>query len=192
LPFIWRGHKPTKLSGLVRLNNKLALRRKNYRDLLARIAAARERIWITNAYFVPRGGLLRALGAAAKAGVDVRILVPAKSDIIFMPWVAAAFYYGLLKSGVRVFEYQPAVLHAKTMLIDDWMTVGSSNLNSRSMFHDLEADVVLSTCESLRALEAAFERDLGQSKEVILADWLKRPILQRWLGRIALRAKRWL
>jgi cardiolipin synthase A/B len=192
VPFIWRGHKPTKLSGLVRLNNKLALRRSNYRDLLDRIDAAKSRIWITNAYFVPRGGFLRAIGNAARNGIDVRILVPSKSDILFMPWVAAAFYYGLLKNGVHVYEYQPSILHAKTMLIDDWMTVGSSNLNGRSMFHDLEADVVLHSPDSLRALEENFQRDLEKSKEVLLPDWQKRPLLQRWLGRLALRAKRWI
>lgn len=192
IPYLLRGRKEEGLSGLVRLNNKTSRRRRNFRDLLKRIVEAKQRVWITTAYFVPRGRLLRALSAAAREKKDVRILVPSKSDIVWMPWVTAAFYVGLLKSGVRIFEFQPRNLHAKTVLIDDWLTVGSTNLNNRSLLHDLEADVVLSSRASLDAAERAFEGDIAQSKEVTHRDWKARPWWQQLMARLALRLKKWI
>ncbi|RIL08655.1 MAG: cardiolipin synthase B, partial [Proteobacteria bacterium] len=118
-------------SSLVRLNSTRKLRRKNYLGLISRIRSAKHRLWITNSYFVPHGALLRALGRASARNVDVRIIVPSRSDVIFMPWVTASFYQGLLKKGVRIFEYQKSVLHAKSIIIDDWTILGSSNLNYR-------------------------------------------------------------
>jgi cardiolipin synthase len=158
---------------LVRLNTRRALRRENYLDLLVRILGAKRRIWIENAYFVPDGALIRALKVAAESGVDVKIVVPAISDVFFIPWVTAAFNLGLLRAGVKVFEYNKGMMHAKTVLIDDWGLVGSSNLNHRSLFHDLEADLVLadeSACLS----------------QVTLDNWRSRPTLERLIGKVLL------
>ncbi len=182
----------TTPAGLVRLNNRLRLREFWYRELVRRIRWAERRVWVTNAYFVPNGRLVRALAAAASAGRDVRLLVPAKSDVAFMPWVAAAFYHALLKTGVRVFEYQPCILHAKTMVIDDWVSVGSSNLNTRSLKHDLEVDVVLSSPASLAAMEQQFATDLGKAIEFTEDALRARPWWQRVLARIALRLRYWM
>jgi cardiolipin synthase len=173
-------------SELVRLNVRHKQRQANYVDLLIRIVRARQRVWITNAYFVPDGSILRALAIAARAGADVRILVPRFSDIVFMPWVASAFHLGLLRAGVKVFEYQRSILHAKTMLIDDWGLVGSSNLNHRSLLHDLEADVVLSNEKACQALEAQFVQDCGEARQITLENWRARPVVERALGRILL------
>jgi cardiolipin synthase len=147
---------------------------------------ATEKIWITNAYFVPDGSLVRALRAAAHGGVDVRIMVPRFSDVIFIPWVASAFHLGLLKAGVRVFEYQRSILHAKTVVIDSWGLVGSSNLNHRSLLHDLEVDVVVNTEEARGVLEQHFIEDMGNSVEVTLETWSHRPYIERMLGRLLL------
>ena len=84
-------HLPLPLDGLVRLNHGIRMRRRYYRDLLARIRQARQRVWIANAYFVPQVSLIDALGEAAANGADVRIIVPAQSDVWFMPFVAATF-----------------------------------------------------------------------------------------------------
>ncbi len=175
---------------LVRLNVRRAQRRENYLDLLVRIVGAQRRIWIENAYFVPDGSLVRALRAAAEGGVDVRIVVPAVSDIFFIPWVTSAFHVGLLRAGVRIFEYTKGMMHAKTMLIDDWGLVGSSNLNHRSLLHDLEADVVLESTEASRSLEQQFELDCNGSREITLDTWHERPVIERMLGR-ALLWMRW-
>jgi len=158
-------------SVLVRLNLSRRQRAQSYAELLERIDSAERRIWITNAYFVPDGSLLRALSLAARRGVDVRIIVPKVSDVFFVPVVHAAFHYSLLKAGVRVFQYVPSVLHAKTIMIDDWAIVGSSNLNHRSMLHDLEADVVISSLTARRTLEQHFLEDIGNSEEAGFRAW---------------------
>jgi len=164
---------------IIRLNNTWYRRRILYKNLLKRIKNCQERIWITNAYFVPDNFLLRRLTAAANTGVDVRILLPEESDVAFMPWASKAFYERLLKSGVRIFEYLPSVLHAKTLILDDWMTIGSSNLNHRSLLHDLEVDVNVRLTESKKALENQFLIDIKNSKEIHLEDWEKRTWYQR-------------
>jgi cardiolipin synthase len=161
-------------------------RSENYLDLLVRMLAARERIWIENAYFVPDGSLIRVLRVAAESGVDVKIVVPAFSDVVFIPWIASAFHLGLLNAGVQVFEYTKSVLHAKTMIIDEWGLVGSSNLNHRSLLHDLEVDAVLTNAESCRSLREQFERDLLSCRRITLENWNQRPLVERLIGRMLL------
>ncbi|MCM2323553.1 MAG: phospholipase D-like domain-containing protein [Oligoflexia bacterium] len=143
-------------------------------------------MWITNAYFAPDILLARALRVAAWGGADVRVLVPKKSDIFFMPWVTEAFYHHLLRAGVRVYEFLPSILHAKTLLIDDWGTIGSSNLNHRSLLHDLEADFVVGHHESIDALATLFEEDLRQSREIFLGEWKGLPLSRRMVAKILL------
>ncbi len=145
---------------IFRLNYTLLLRRRHHHELAQIVRAAKSKIWITNAYLAPSKQMMRRLRAAAERGVDVRILLPRKSDVFFMPWVAGAHYGPLLRSGVRIFEYLPRFLHAKSVVIDHWAIVGSSNLNRRSMLKDFEVDVVLSRDASRLELEAQFARDL--------------------------------
>lgn len=183
---------PAQPCTAVRLNTTGAARRAMYRDLLARLGAARTRIWITNAYVVPRGSLLRALQNAARRGVDVRLLAPAHSDIPFMPWVGATFADALMARGVRVFAYLPRMLHAKTMLIDGQALVGSHNLNARSFMHDLEAEVVLSHPASIATLESTFAADCAQARELRPPAMAGLPWWQRTVGRWMLLAKRFI
>lgn len=191
-PWFHRPHWPEHpLRSPFRLNDTPRKRRRLRRDLVRRIERSRERIWITNAYFVPEERILLALNRAAHRGVEVRIILPSVSDVFFMPWTAAVFYRSLLEHGVRVYEYQPAILHAKTLIIDDWMTVGSSNLNSRSLFHDLEADYVLGCPKTRAALEASFLENLEASRPVSPADYASRPLWQVWLTHVLLFAKHW-
>jgi len=171
---------------LVRLNVTGKQRRESYLDLLVRMVGARKRVWITNAYFVPDGSLLRVLSVVAREGVDVRILVPGFSDVVFIPWVTSAFHFGLLSAGVKIFEYRGSVLHAKTMVIDDWGLIGSSNLNHRSLLHDLEADIVVTDEAALGEMQAHFCHDLERSVEVTLDTWRQRPFVERFLGRVLL------
>lgn len=200
--YIWGGRRkrqklreqlsPPKLSPYVRLNVTSRMRRKNYFDIVKRIQGARKRIWVENAYFLPHGRILRELSAAARRGVDVTVLVPARSDVPFMPWASLAYSVPLVRAGAKICEYLPRMLHAKVLLIDDWVSVGSTNLNSRSVLHDLESDVVLCHPSSLRAIERQFEVDLQTSACVdsrwfTLASWWK-----RFLGRIFLLFRYWL
>jgi len=174
---------------IIRLNNTWYRRRILYKNLLQRIKSCKNRVWITNAYFVPDNLLLKRLNEAACLEVDVRILLPRKSDVTFMPWASQAFYAKLLKAGVRIFEYEPSVLHAKTLIIDNWMTIGSSNLNHRSLRYDLEVDINVRLPESKQLLEQQFLLDLQSSKEIFLVDWQKRPWYQNLVGRVLLYLK---
>lgn len=182
-----------KTNPTIRLNYNRHRRRILYKNLLRRISQCQQRIWITNAYFVPDTFLLKRLRDAARRGVDVRILLPRKSDHFIMPWASSAFYANLLKAGIRVFEYLPSVLHAKTLIIDDWILIGSSNLNHRSLLHDLEVDIHVETQSSKQILSEQFLADLNHSAEVSLNNWsLKRPWYQRLFGRIFLYVKYWI
>ena len=161
------------------------------RTLIRLINRANTRVWICTAYFSPSGRLLRVLKRAARRNVDVRLTVPAKSDIIFFPALTATFYSDLLRHGVRVFEFQRGILHAKAMLVDDTGLLGSSNLNYRSLLHDLELDVLLSSAGTVATLEGFMRDDMAHSDEVTsgrtprilfsaLMGWLPR-LLRYWL-----------
>ncbi len=159
-----------------------SLRNRQRKRLLNRLAQAQDKVWITNAYFVPDKKLLNALIFASYRRVDVRILLPARSDIFFIPWASSYFYHALLSAGVRIFEYQDRILHAKTIIIDDWATIGSSNLNSRSLHHDLELDYSLQQQESKESLIKDFLDDLKNSKEMDQYSFEQKRLWQRLLG----------
>jgi len=177
---------------IFRLNYSWHRRRVLYKNLLQRISQSKERVWITNAYFVPDNFLLKKLHDAALRDVDVRILLPRKSDVAFMPWTSQAFYERLLEAGVRIFEYLPTVLHAKTLILDNWMLIGSSNLNHRSLLHDLEVDVNIRLQSSKDELERHFLGDLQESREVTLTTWQKPYLYQRLIGSVGLYLKYWI
>lgn len=177
---------------ILRLNNTRQRRRYLYKNLLDRIKRCKNRIWMTNAYFVPDNFLLKDLIDAAHRGIDVRIMLPRKSDIFFMPWASSAFYRSLLKNGVRIFEYLPSMLHTKNLIVDDWVIVGSSNLNHRSLLHDLEIDVNICVPEAKKQIEQEFLADLKKSQEINLEHWYKRPLYQRLLGKLLLYVKFWI
>jgi cardiolipin synthase A/B len=175
---------------LVRLNATRKGRKGNFTDLLLRIVRARRRVWLTPSYFVPPGILLQVISLAAQSGVDVRIMVSRDSDVVFMSWVTSAFHYSLLKAGVRIFEFPHTMVHAKTIVIDDWCMLGSSNLNYRSLIHDLEADVVLTHDRSLATLVERFLAEQEQSTEIRFSNWTQRPVWERVIGQILLLGRR--
>lgn len=185
--------KHVRRDPIIRLNYTRHRRRILYKHLLRRITRCKERIWITNAYFVPDNFLLKRLKDSARNGIDVRILLPSKSDVLMMPWASSTFYFSLLDAGVRIFEYLPSMLHAKTLILDDWALVGSSNLNHRSLLHDLEADITVKTKEGKKSLIKIFLDDLERSRELSLESWhIVRPLRQRILGRAVLYMKYWI
>jgi cardiolipin synthase len=169
-------------NSLVRLNETKSLRKKNNHDLAKRIRSVKKRVWITNAYFVPPLFILRALCTAGKSGADVRILLSERSDFIVMKKLAETYYSVLLQSHVQIFEYKNKFLHAKTMLLDDWIMVGTSNFNHRSVLHDLEIDVVLTKPSSLQSLEHQYLEDLSHSNEITMAHLAKFTILNKVIG----------
>lgn len=188
----WRWYKrrkyqrtPVSISPFI-FNYSRKLRKLSRQNLLSKIDRAQERIWITNAYFVPDAKLLNALMSASHRQVDVRIIIPGESDITFIPWISSNFYAALIEAGARIFEYQNRILHAKTLIIDDWVSIGSSNFNRRSLFHDLEVDYVLQHRHSIQTLEQLFIEDVKQSREHKKEDAYARPRWQRLLGSLLL------
>ena len=140
-----------------------------YRTLHLAAARARERIWITDAYFVAPRSISEALGAAAQQGVDVRILVPAHNNWQLVGSLSRGGYRFLLEAGVRIFEWQGPMMHAKTSVVDGlWCRVGSSNLNSASLMGNWELDVGVLDTGFARQLEGLFVADLASSAEIVL------------------------
>lgn len=149
--------------------------------LAAIVGGARKTLFITNAYFAPGRRTVGALGAAAHRGVDVRLLLPGRSDVALLRHAGHGYYEHLLKRGVRIFEYQPHVLHAKTLVADGYISmIGSSNLDARSFRFNAECNVLVLDDETGRIMNDAFEHDLTQSEEVRLPEWRQRWALHRW------------
>lgn len=168
------------------LNFTRSLRQAQRKGLLDRIEHASNHIWITNAYFIPDTKLLNALILASRKGVDVRIVLPYQSDVFFMPWASSFFYEQLLQAGARVYEFQAGILHSKTLIIDDWASIGSSNFNRRSLEHDLEVDYTLQLTESIDQLEHDFLEDLTHSEELCQYELSVKKPWQRFIGGLIL------
>lgn len=143
------------------------------------IRNARKRVWIANAYFVPDRRVRRALAIARKNGVDVRILVPARSDVKLVQHASHSLYERLLVQGTRIFEWQPSMMHAKTAVLDDWGVVGSYNLDYRSLRSNLEVTVASDDAAFVDALATSFENDLTSCAEIHLDSWRTRGLFHR-------------
>jgi cardiolipin synthase len=132
-------------------------------------AMARRTLWITDAYFVGIAPYVQALSAAARDGVDVRLLVPGTSDVPAVAAISRAGYRPLLEAGVRVFEWNGSMLHAKTAVADGrWARVGSSNLNIASWVGNCELDIAVEDEAFGRGMETQYETDLGNATEIVL------------------------
>lgn len=174
-----------------RLNDTVRQRRAYYKKLAQEISFAKERIWITNAYFNPNKRILNLLASAARRGIDVRMILPYQSDIFATSLLSRTYYSALLKDGVAIFEYLPRVLHAKILIIDDIFYVGSSNLNFRSLHHDLELDVRISTAEAKVVLTQQFINDILDSKQISIDDVRSISAIKRFAGWILLYLRYW-
>lgn len=170
--------------GHVRLNDRLRRRFHFARDIRKRVRTARNRVLITNAYFLPRRSFLASLRRAARNGTRVAICLPAKNDVWVVRYASRTLYRKLLRAGVEIFEYQPTMLHAKTMIIDDWAAIGSHNLNHRSFMHDLEVEMAFDNGQVLRELMAQWEADLKLSTPVTLEQLAKDSIWKKIFSRL--------
>ena len=154
--------------------------------VLRRIDSATARAWIMSAYFVPSRRFRKALRRAARRGVDVRLLLPgARTD---HPWVRQAarrFYGKLLRNGVKIFEYQPRMLHAKMILCDDWVSIGSSNLDRWSFRWNLEANQEIADAYFANTAAAVFAGDFAVSRALSRRYWRQRAWLDRLRETIA-------
>ena len=147
---------------------------------------AQQRLWICNSYFIPDDRLRSAAIERAKSGVDVRILVPGnQTDAVPVQAAGRSYYEELLSAGVRIFEYQPAMMHAKTIVVDGaWSIVGSANLDERSMELNEENVLGIADQDFARSIEMGVTADFARSREILLEEWRKRSILHRCMERI--------
>ncbi len=149
------------------LRDNLRQRRTIERSYIAALRSARTRIDLVSPYFYPGRIFRRALRQAARRGVQVRLLLQGKLDYRFAGLAARVLYDELLASGVRIFEYTPAFLHAKIALVDDdWATVGSSNIDPLSLLLNLEANVIVRDHDFTSALAMQFDEAVAASREI--------------------------
>lgn len=177
---------------LVEINMTRDSRKRTSRRFVAAIRGARTRVWLVSPYFVPAPFVSQALAAAARRGIDVRVVVSSRSDMPFMPLVARSFFGYLLRAGVRIYENERVLVHAKIGLIDDHLSMGSMNLNQRTLLHDLELNVVLRKPESLAAVVARVEEEMRLAPEVRLEQWKMRSWLERLAAFFLGAFKRWI
>ena len=152
-----------------------------YVAFVSAVENAEKEVLIMNPYFVPHESLRRSLSEAARRGVDVKLLLPSHSDSPFAYHAGHSFYGGLLESGVKIYERKDRMLHAKTAVIDGvWSTVGSTNLDWRSLLYNDEINAVILGPEFAAQMAAVFRGDLAQSEEITLEKWRNRPFLDRF------------
>ncbi|HET8538818.1 MAG TPA: phospholipase D-like domain-containing protein [Anaeromyxobacter sp.] len=140
------------------------------------VAAARRRLWIANSYFVPDDALQDLIAERARRGVDVRVLAPGPvHDVAPVRAGQRATYERLLAAGVRIYEYQPSMMHAKTILVDDrWVAVGSTNMDPLSFDRLEEGSLVADSAALARHLERRLRLDFSRSDEITREEWSRR------------------
>ena len=186
---LWNRHVPNPLElpvpappadvddmrGRVTVTTALA-RQDIKRSLYKRVRHAQHRVWLATAYFVPSRKVRRSLKQAARRGLDVRLLLPGPyTDHPAIRHAGRRFYTGLLRAGVRIFEYQPRFLHAKTILCDDWVSIGSSNLDRWNLRWNLEANQEVEHSAFGESVKIMFDEDFLNSTECLYETWRRRP-----------------
>jgi len=197
--YFWLGqrHKlpkedPAASSILVTNQTRSCRRRMSciYRDALNN---ARQSICLTTPYFVPDHHTQKVLLSAAKRGVAVRILLPQRSDVRLAAWAANAVYARLLDAGIRIFEYTPRMLHAKVVIVDGkWATVGTANMDYRSLFLNYEIILVSRDAVLNENLQRQYETDMEQVIEIQARRWQQRTWVYRLAELIGWSVRRWL
>ena len=174
-------------------NTRRRQRSTTRRAYLHILRAAREAVWITNAYFLPDRGLRRAMTRAARRGVDVRVLVPGRSDVRVIEWASLYVLRALVKQGVKVMRWRGPMMHAKTCVVDaTWSTIGSYNFDSMSRFNNLEVTVEILDPSVANALVTTFERDIANADPFDATSWAKLPWWKKALSWIFYRMRRFL
>jgi len=144
------------------------------------LSFAEHSIHMTNSYFIPDDQIVKALTDAAERGVDVKIILPGITDSQLSLYAQRYYYSGLLKSGVKIYERNTSLLHAKTAVVDSvWSTVGSTNMDFLSLLHNDEVNAVILSHEFAVEMEKMFVSDLADSRQIQLDEWKQRPLLPR-------------
>jgi cardiolipin synthase len=145
------------------------------------IARASKNVWMTTAYFLPDQDFVGALTDAARRGVDVRLLIPAKSNHVVADWISRGYFSQLLEAGVKVLRYRDAMVHAKTATIDGtWTTVGTANIDRLSLTGNYEINVEIIDPKLAGSLEDVFRVDETNCLELTRAEWAARDVYRRF------------
>lgn len=150
------------------------------RSFLNQVRSARQRVWLCTAYFVPSRKLRRALRRAARRGIDVRILIPGKiTDLPMVHYMGQRYYSRLLADGVKIYEYQYRFMHAKLVLCDNWVSMGSCNVDRWNMHWNLDANQEIICNRFTDETIHMFETDFSNSREITLDQWKQRSLRTR-------------
>jgi cardiolipin synthase len=189
---VWKGIKKWNIIEFKRLprfidkynfvTNAPTLRQRYiYRSVVDHIRDAKKNIYILTPYFVPDQRFFRVLRLAARRGVDVRLILPQVTDVALINFAQASYFTAALRAGVKIYLYQPSMMHAKVALIDDWATAGSFNFDNLSFFYNYEANISSIDPDFVKELTSHFFLDLEHSREIKLDEWIQRPLYAKFL-----------
>ena len=148
---------------------------------LEAISRAQRNVWLTQAYFLPDQDFVDELKAAARRGVDVRLLVPGKSNHIVTDWISRGYYFQMLDAGIRIFRFSDSMVHAKTATIDgNWSTIGTANIDRLSLTGNYEINVEVIDADLAGLMEQVFVTDLSNTRELTMHEWESRDIYRRF------------
>ncbi|MCG2725394.1 MAG: phospholipase D-like domain-containing protein [Elusimicrobia bacterium] len=172
-------HKGTMIASIVSasgIRNMMSIRR-SYKYAIEK---AKEYIFITNAYFLPDKIIYRKLIKAAQKGIDIRIIAPSNTDHPYVRWASWALYTNMIKNGIKIYEWQGAILHSKAAIIDGiWSSVGSHNLDHRSLYYNLELNINIFDKTFGAKMEEVFFADLKNSRRITINDCVNRRLLSK-------------
>jgi len=141
---------------------------------------AKQSVLLTMSYFAPPDELMEELCRAARRRVKVRLMLPAQGDVPLLMIAARSFYERLLQAGVEIYERQGAILHAKTLCIDEYTSIiGSTNLDYRSIEYNCELSVIIRNSEFGRQVKLLFENDVCYAERITMNQWRRRPMRDR-------------
>ena len=144
---------------------------------LKAIGAAHRRVYVQTPYFLPNDALLQTLQSAALSGVDVRVMIPRACDSRLLRYASCSYFKQCMLAGIKIYFYEPAMLHAKMLLIDDdFVAAGSTNFDFRSFEHNFECNALIYSKEFNRRMAAQFIGDQHRSTRISLKEWRRRPL----------------
>ena len=149
---------------------------------LKAVTLAKHSLYIQTPYFLPSDSLLKAMQSAALAGIDVKLMIPRRPDSIMLHYATGSYIKECLQAGIKIYFYEPSMMHAKVVIVDDeFVTTGSTNFDFRSFEHNFEFNALIYSKELNSKMKAIFEEDLAQCSAVRLGKWKQRPLLQKAL-----------
>jgi len=183
------GDTPVQIVGSREIRNRKAIKK----AYINAIKNAKQSIYLTNAYFIPDRGILRAIWNACKRGVEIVLILPGISDVKVVQYASRSLYSRLLSQGVKIYEREGKVLHSKTAVIDGiWSTIGSYNMDHRSYLYDLEVNAIIYGREFGEKVKRVFIDDLKDCRKIELDKWKERPLKEKLIEKFCFRFRHWM